>query len=80
MFSVKRNIVLADRDFRQTPFEMDPGNRTHDEYWGYDLKGKTMGVAGLGNIGSTIAQIGNGLRMKVLGYNRSKKQLVGARR
>lgn len=75
MFAVNRNIVLADQDFRRQPFEMDPGNKARDKYWGYDLAGKILGVIGLGNIGSTIAKLGNGLGMQVLGFNRSPKQL-----
>jgi len=79
MFAVNRNLVLADKDFRQNPFEMDPGNKLQDKYWGYDLKGKTMGVVGLGNIGGTIARLGSALGMKVLGFNRSQKKIEGVK-
>ncbi|MBU1740341.1 MAG: 3-phosphoglycerate dehydrogenase [Proteobacteria bacterium] len=36
---------------------------------GRELKGKTLGVVGLGNIGAIVAELGRGIKMKVLGYD-----------
>jgi len=36
---------------------------------GRELKGKTLGVIGLGNIGAIVAELGRGIKMKVLGYD-----------
>lgn len=38
---------------------------------GMELKGKTLGVVGLGGIGREMARIGQGIGLKVIGYNRS---------
>ena len=42
-----------------------------------EIKGKNLGVAGLGDIGSKVAKIGEAFGMKVIFYNRSKKNLEG---
>ena len=42
-----------------------------------EIKGKNLGVAGLGGIGSKVAKIGEAFGMKVIFYNRSKKNLEG---
>ncbi len=36
---------------------------------GRELKGKTLGVIGLGNIGAIVAELGRGVKMKVIGYD-----------
>lgn len=40
-----------------------------------ELSGKTLGIAGFGDIGSKVANIANAFAMKILVYNRSKKNL-----
>lgn len=78
MFAVNRKIPLMDRDMRENPFESDPGNiEQQNKYWGFDIKGKTMGVIGLGRIGSTVATLALGLGMKVVANNRSPKTMEG---
>jgi D-3-phosphoglycerate dehydrogenase len=78
MFAVNRRIPLMDRKMRESPFESDPGSiKQQDTYWGFDLKGKTMGVLGLGRIGSTVATLALGLGMKVIANNRSQKTMEG---
>jgi D-3-phosphoglycerate dehydrogenase len=78
MFAVNRRIPLMDRKMRENPFESDPGSVEHqDTYWGFDIKGKTMGVMGLGRIGSTVATLALGLGMKVIANNRSPKAMEG---
>lgn len=44
---------------------------------GFELKGKTLGIIGLGSIGSAMAKLGMGMGMKVIAYNRSKKTMKG---
>lgn len=39
-----------------------------------ELFGKTLGIIGLGNIGSRIAEIGHGIGMRVQYWNRSQKE------
>lgn len=78
MFAVNRRIPLMDRDMRTNPFESDPGNiEMQNKYWGFDIKDKTMGVIGLGRIGSTVAALALGLGMKVIANNRSPKNMDG---
>lgn len=40
---------------------------------GFDLKGKTLGVVGTGNIGQYAIKIGNGFSMRVIGYDKFPK-------
>jgi D-3-phosphoglycerate dehydrogenase / 2-oxoglutarate reductase len=40
---------------------------------GMELRGKTLGIVGLGGIGAEMARLGNGIGMKVLAYNRTAK-------
>ena len=78
MFAVNRKIPLMDRDMRVNPFESDPGNiEQQNKYWGFDIKGRTMGIIGLGRIGSTVATLAMGLGMKVITNNRSPKTMDG---
>lgn len=78
MFAVNRKIPLMDRDMRKSPFESDPGNvEQQNKYWGFDIKGRTMGILGLGRIGSTVATLALGLGMKVVAHNRSQKSMDG---
>ncbi len=78
MFAVDRKIPLMDRDMREQPFESDPGNTSQqNRYWGFDIKGRTMGVLGLGRIGSTVATLALGLGMKVIATSRSPKSMEG---
>jgi D-3-phosphoglycerate dehydrogenase len=39
---------------------------------GMQLTGKTLGIIGLGGIGREVARMGQGLGMKVIGWNRTK--------
>ena len=42
-----------------------------------ELAGKTLGIVGLGAIGTAVAKIANAFEMKVLGFNRSEKHIDG---
>ncbi len=78
MFAVNRRIPLMDRNMRKNPFESDPGNADQQNaYWGFDIKGRTMGVIGLGRIGSAVAALALGLGMNVIAHNRSEKTMEG---
>ncbi len=75
MFAVAHNIVTGDKAMREAPFQLNPANRAHDAYIGTNVRGKTMGIIGLGQIGTRIAELGKGLGMKVIAYNRSPKNV-----
>ena len=50
------------------------GNLEVRKLYGSDVAGKTLGIIGMGNIGTQVAQIASfGLNMKVIGYNRRVK-------
>ncbi len=40
---------------------------------GMELRGKTLGIIGLGGIGAEMARLANGIGLKVLAYNRTPK-------
>lgn len=59
---------VAEENDLQTRIENSKKN-----YTGHEIKGKTVGVIGLGNIGIEVANALNALGMKVIGYNRTIK-------
>ena len=62
MFALARNVPQGDASLRDGRWE-----RT--KYMGVELRGRTLGVIGLGNIGSEFARRGAALEMRVLGYD-----------
>jgi len=64
MFAAARDIARMDREVRG-------GTWTPQE--GVQLFGKTLGVIGLGGIGSEVARMGKGLSMDVIGWNRTRR-------
>lgn len=65
--SAKR-IFVSDRRTQKGQFKLEMGQ---------ELKGKTLGVIGLGNIGGRIAELALGVGMKVIAYNRSPETKQG---
>ena len=64
MFAAARDIARMDREVRG-------GIWTPQE--GVQLFGKTLGVIGLGGIGTEVARVGKGLGMDVIGWNRTRR-------
>lgn len=75
MFAANRKIAQGDKDFRNGLLAVDPGTPDAERYAGFDLTKKTLGVVGLGSIGTRIAEIGKGIGMNVIGYNRTEKTI-----
>ena len=61
MLAISRHIVKADRSMRKGGWP---------KLTGLDLRGATMGIVGLGGIGSELAAMGNALGMTVLCHTR----------
>jgi len=51
------------------------GGKTRAGLLGFELSGKTFGIVGLGAIGRQTAKLAQAFGCRVLGYNRSKKDL-----
>ncbi len=62
LFAISRRIPEADAMLRQGKWEKK-------KFQGSELRGKTVGVLGLGNIGKAVAERALGLKMKVLGFD-----------
>jgi len=70
MLAVARNVTEGDRFVREDRFEgWDPTLML-----GHELHGKTLGIIGMGNIGSKVSEMSKGFDMDVLYYNRSRNK------
>lgn len=63
MLAASRNITLLDRDTRAGGW-----NRNHP---GFDLRGRTLGLIGLGGIGKQTAQLAQAFGMRVIAWTRT---------
>jgi D-3-phosphoglycerate dehydrogenase len=77
LFAVIRRIPRADAAMREQPFQVDPADAANMAYLGTDLRGKTMGIIGLGQIGTRVAELAQGLGMSVIAYNRTPRSVAG---
>jgi D-3-phosphoglycerate dehydrogenase len=62
MFSLSRNIPTASNATKQ-------GKWIKKDLIGAELKGKYLGIIGLGKIGRNVARLARGLRMNLIGYD-----------
>ena len=62
LLSLNRKVHLAYQRIRE-------GNFALDGLIGFDLAGKTIGIIGVGNIGSVAARIGRGFGCRILGVD-----------
>lgn len=62
MMALARHIPQADAVLRT-------GVWKRGDYMGTEVRGKTLGVIGLGNVGSQVVKRARGLEMKVIGYD-----------
>jgi len=62
MMALARNIPQADRSVKN-------GIWNPKKYMGVELRGKTLGIIGLGNIGREVAARAIAFKMRVLGYD-----------
>lgn len=72
MFAVARRVVEADAYVRSGKFKT-----WHPSLlMGQNVHGKTLGVFGMGRIGSAVARRASGFGMKVLYHNRSRNEVA----
>jgi len=64
MISLARKIALADRTMKE-------GKWLKKELMGWQLKGKTLGLIGLGNIGEKVSKTAKALGMRILIHKRT---------
>jgi len=62
MMALSRNIAQGDRSIKEGKW--DP-----KKYMGVELRGKTIGIIGLGNIGQVVANRAQAFGMKVIGFD-----------
>ena len=60
MFAATRHVALADRRMREGQWLQKPG---------MELRGKTIGILGLGSIGLEMARIARGIGMRVIAWS-----------
>lgn len=62
LLALSRNITQADKSVKEGKWEKT-------KYTGVEVSGKTLGVIGLGRIGSYVAQLALAFNMKILAYD-----------
>ena len=75
-------LIAADRQIPNALFDLRNGKWRKKEYGkARGLKGRTLGIIGLGNIGCAVARCAKGMGMEVIGWSRSltseKAQALG---
>lgn len=68
ILDIAKNIEYADKDMKKGIFDFK-------RYNNFELNGKTIGIIGVGRVGSTVAKIARSFNMEILG-NDIKKSLV----
>jgi len=65
LICLAKKIILTDRRTQKDEYKLDMS---------FELKGKTLGIIGLGDIGRRTAELGHAIGMEVIAYNRTPKQ------
>ena len=70
LLCLAKRIMVSDRKTQKGQYQLAMG---------FELRGKTLGIIGLGNIGSRVSELGLGIGMKVIAYNRTPKKMSGVK-
>lgn len=68
MLGCAKRIFITDRRTKKGKYRLEMG---------FELKGKTLGIIGLGHIGTRTAELGMAVGMKVIAWNRASKEKGG---
>jgi len=68
LLCLAKRILITDRRTQKGAYKMELG---------FELKGKTLGIIGIGNIGSRLAELARGIGMQVIAYNRTPTKAPG---
>lgn len=66
LLGLAKRIFVSDRATQKGKYEMIQG---------FELRGKTLGIIGLGSIGMATAELAKGIGMKVIAYTRTPKKM-----
>ncbi len=69
LLCLSRKIHLSDRYIREDHWKRTESAALPEWVMGRELQGKTIGIIGLGQIGSRVARIARGFEMKILAYD-----------
>lgn len=64
-------MLSLTRHIASSSYSLKHGEWLSAKFQGVDLKGKTLGLVGLGPIGADMARLGAGIGMKLLGWTRN---------
>ena len=67
ILALSRKVIPSVEKVRRGDFSLD-------NLRGFDLKGKTLGVIGTGNIGKHVVRMANGFELQILGYDQKEDQ------
>ncbi|MBU1085083.1 MAG: NAD(P)-dependent oxidoreductase [Candidatus Beckwithbacteria bacterium] len=70
LLGASKRIFISDRKTQKGKYQMVQGN---------ELKGKTLGIIGLGSIGVATAELAKGIGMNVIAYTRTPKKMKGVK-
>ncbi len=70
ILAITRRIVEADREVREGRWRI---GWAPDYMLGMELRGKVLGIVGLGRIGSVVARIAKGFDMRIIYYDKERK-------
>ncbi len=62
-------IMALTRNIPQATASMKAGKWEKKKFSGHEVAGKTLGIVGIGRIGSIVASLAQGLKMKVLAFD-----------
>ena len=73
-------LLSLSRKIHETYVKTKAGDFSIKGLRGFDLKGKTLGVIGVGHIGQHVAAMAKGFEMNVIGYNREHDAKLAKKR